>query len=42
MGVDPGKVCTDNPSKASQFYVNDDDDQSGIAYNAKSSQQNTQ
>ena len=35
-------VCTDDPSKASQFYVipnDDDDDQFGIAYNAKSSQQ---
>ena len=36
-------VCTDDPSKASQFYVipnDDDDDQFGIAYEAKSSQQN--
>ena len=36
-------VCTDDPSKASQFYVipnDDDDDQFGIAYDAKSSQQN--
>jgi len=32
-------VCTDDPSKASQFYVipnDDDDDQFGIAYDAKS------
>ena len=36
-------VSTDDPSKASQFYVipnDDDDDQFGIAYEAKSSQQN--
>ena len=36
-------VCTDDPSKASQFYVipnDNDEDQFGIAYKAKSSQQN--